>query len=452
MKFMRKLLLATAASLSTLLAAGTANAQSLKPIAPGTIQVHLNGYLQFSFGDTSGNGESGGSYAKTSTVAPWKNNSIGTTGDIRLFPGFDGMTVNNVAYGAQVELRTATTNANGAGVNGNGTSTNGVGSLYVRRAYGYLGTVQAGYVRFGQGDGAFELLQHGVIETFGDGSQWTGDGTVVTMLSQSAPTQFIYADQGALYTTNKIVYITPAFVDPIGGKLSAAISYEPNSNGIKEGDAATSSSFANENDSISGSSANRRRNTVDAMVDYQIKEFGFATKISGGFLGSSPLGNTTGAQIYSSMSVWQFGAQTTYTGLFTGTDTFTLGAKAEGGSLTDKYGFKKVGARDALGYIVGGAYTVGPYVLGASFWDQQEANNATVTGHNNPGVGHTLSEYGVSVGGNYIVAKPLSLFVQYLYGNVHGAAATSTVATGPGLFPRGNSHVQAIAAGATFKW
>ncbi len=62
------------------------------------------------------------------------------------------------------------------------TSTNGVSSLYVRRAYGYIGTTDYGYIRFGQGDGAFELLQRGVIETFGDGSQWTGDGTVVTML------------------------------------------------------------------------------------------------------------------------------------------------------------------------------------------------------------------------------------------------------------------------------
>jgi hypothetical protein len=172
-EFMRKLLLATAASLSTLLAAGTANAQSLKPVAPGTVLIHLNGYLQFDFAGVGGNGMSGGSAATGSTVALFKNGTIGETGDIRLYPGFDGMTVNGIAYGAQIELRTATTNANGAGVNSNGTSTNGVGSLYVRRAYGYIGTTDAGYVRFGQGDGAFELLQRGVIETFGDGSQWT---------------------------------------------------------------------------------------------------------------------------------------------------------------------------------------------------------------------------------------------------------------------------------------
>ncbi len=440
---MRKLLLATAASLSTLLAGGAAQAQALKPVAPGTIQIHLNGFLQFSIGDIAGNGTSGGTVA---AATAYKLSPVAETGDIRLYPGFDGKTINGLSYGVQIELRTAVSNANGAGVNNNSTSTNGVNSLYVRRAYGYIGTTDAGYVRFGQGDNAFDLLQRGVIETFGDGNQWTGEGTMVTMLPVGAPTQFIYADQGALYTTNKIVYLTPAFVDPIGGKLSAGISYEPNSNGIKEGDAATSSTFGNSASSIAGGSANRRRNTIDGIVDYSVKIGGFATKVSGGVLSSAPLGNLSGPQAYSPMTVYQLGGQTSYTGLISDTDVLTVGANVKGGSLVDKYGFKKKGTRNALGYIAGAAYTVGPYVIGASFWDQQESNG--VVGAAGKGVeGHTLSEYGVAVGGNYIVAKPLSLFVQYMYGNVHGAAPTAFAAT-----KSGNDHVQAIAAGATFKW
>lgn len=445
---MRKLLLATAASLSTLLAAGTANAQSLKPVAPGTVQIHLNGYLQFSIGDIGGNGMSGGTGATA-----YKVNPIGTTGDIRIYPGIDGMTVNGVAYGAQIELRTTTSNASGSGVNGSsaiaaGAVGNGQGDLYVRRAYGYIGTSTYGYVRFGQGDGAFELLQRGVIETFGDGSQWTGDGTVVTMLPSAAPTQFIYADQGALYTTNKIVYVSPAVAEQVlGGKFDAAISFEPTSNAIKEGDA-TVSSITGQVASLAGGSAKLRRNTFDGVLDYTVKLDGFATKASVGYLSSTPDGNLGGAQAYAPMNVWQAGVQTTYSGLATDTDALTLGANVKGGSLTDKYGFKKKGTRNALGYIVGGAYTVGPYVVGASFFDQQESNG--VVGAAGKGIeGHTLSEYGIAAGANYIVAKPLSLFVQYLYGSVHGAVATPT---GGGLYPHGNGHVQAIALGATFKW
>jgi hypothetical protein len=446
MKFMRKLLLATAASLSTLLGAGAANAQALKPVAPGTIQIHLNGYLQFMFGVVGGNGMSGGSVAAGTA---WKNNSIGTIGDVRLLPGFDGMTVNGIAYGAQVELRTATSNANGGGVNSNSTSTNGLGSIYVRRAYGYIGTSDYGYVRFGQGDGAFTLLQRGVIEAFGDGGQWTLDGGLDNLLPGGQPTQFIYADQGALYTTNKIVYLSPAITDPLlNGKFSAGFSYEPNSNGIKEGAATISGPLSELNNAVPGGSSNRRQNTWDMMADYQVKIDGFATKVSGGYLLSSPIGNTTGKQAYAPMGVYQFGAQTTYTGLFTDSDAITLGANLKGGSLVDKYAFKKAGGRNALAYIVGGTYTNGPYVLGASFFDSQENNGTVGKGPQ----GHTLSEYGVAVGANYIVAKPLSLFIQYMYGSVHGAVPTYSASTGPGNFPHGNAHVQGVAIGGTFKW
>jgi hypothetical protein len=449
---MRKLLLATAASVSTLLAAGTANAQSLKPVAPGTIQIHLNGYLQFSIGNIGGNGMSGGSTAATSTVPAFKVSPVATTGDVRLYPGFDGMTINSVAYGVQVELRTALTNANGSGVNNNASSTNGTGGLYVRRAYGYIGTSTYGYVRFGQGDGAFELLQRGVIETFGDGNQWTGEGTVVTMLPGGAPTQFIYADQGALYTTNKIVYVSPALQEnELGGKFSAVVSYEPTSNGLKEGDATVSSNLG-QTTSIAGGSNKLRKNTFDGMVDYSVKIDSFASKISTGYLTAQPNGNLTGAQGFAPMGVWQVGAQTTYTGLFTGDDTITVGGNIKGGSVTDKYAFKVKGGRNALAYILGTSYTNGPYVLGASFFDSQESNGTVSVKGSNVTQGHTLSEYGVAVGANYIVAKPLSLFVQYMYGNVHGAKPTSSVATGPGNFPHGNGHAQVIALGATFKW
>ncbi len=49
---MRKLLLASAATMGALLVTvGGAHAQPVTPVAPGTIAVHLNGYLQFGIGD-----------------------------------------------------------------------------------------------------------------------------------------------------------------------------------------------------------------------------------------------------------------------------------------------------------------------------------------------------------------------------------------------------------------
>lgn len=431
---MRKLLLATVASLSTILAAGAAHAQAVTPVAPGSIRVHLNGYLQFDVGTMGGTGMSGGSGATA-----YKKNAIDTSGDVRLYPGFDGMTVDGLGYGAQIELRTTTANANGSGVNSNSTSDNGFDGIYVRRAYGYLGTTDYGYVRFGQTDSAFSLLQRGVIEAFGDGGQFNDDGGPVTMLP-SAPGQFIYADQGALYTTNKIVYISPSIEDPLlNGKLSVSMGFEPNSNGIKEGYANTGSCYA-ANVVSTGCAANlnaRRRNTFDGMIDYSVVFGNITTKASVGYLDAQPVAYTgeplaAAPYGYASMGVVQAGIQTSIKGLATDSDSITLGANVKSGSVEDGYKFKPRGARNALAYIVGAAYDNGPYTVGGSFFDSQSANGVGTDG------GHTLSEYGAAAGANYAIAKPMSLWLEYLYGSQHTATT--------------DDHSQVLALGATIKW
>ena len=58
---MRKLLLASAATMGALLATtGGALAQPAKLVAPGTVAVHLNGYLQFSIADVGSSGNAVG--------------------------------------------------------------------------------------------------------------------------------------------------------------------------------------------------------------------------------------------------------------------------------------------------------------------------------------------------------------------------------------------------------
>ena len=193
---------------------------------------------------------SGGSY---SAGTAWKSNSIGTTGDVRIYPGFDGTTMSGISYGVQVELRTATSNASGAG--------------------------------------AFELLQTGVIDQFGDEGQWHVDGGLVDLLPSGRPGKFIYANQGTLYATDKIVYISPAVSDSVfDGSLSVAVGYEPNSNGIKEGTASLFSAASALNDAVLGGSATRRQNTWDGMIQYVGIGGGFTTKFSAGYLEGQPLG------------------------------------------------------------------------------------------------------------------------------------------------------------------
>ncbi len=102
------------------------------------------------------------------------------------------------------------------------------------------------------------------------------------------------------------------------------------------------------------------------------------------------------------------------------------------------------GARNGVAYIVNGTYAIGPYVLGASFFDQQSAG-AYVPGGK---VARTLDEYGVATGANYIVGKDLSLFVQYMYGPPAPAGQRAPAATASS----GNAQMQLIETGATYKW
>jgi hypothetical protein len=422
---MRKLLLASAAAFgATLGLASGAKAQPVKPVAAGTLVVHLNGYLQFEIGN----------YGSTfNNYKGYKLNSVTTDGDVRLYPGFDAMTANGIDYGAQVETRVTTSNG-GKAVGSNSASTSGTGSVYVRRA-------------FGQADSVFGLLQTGVLEAFGDGGQFNEDGGIDSVLPTNAvPGQFIYADQGALYATDKVVYLTPAIAGFSGG-----FGYEPNSNGLKQGYATNATASAT-SAALSASplytdiTGTKRQNTVDVAVQYMLKANGFLVKTSAGYLhgATTSLNGVAGAignsahyphYGYDDLSVYQVGGQVTYAG-------FTLAGNIKGGQVEDGYAFKPKGARDALSFILGANYVVGPYVIGASYFNGQ-TSGAYLPGVK--GTARTLSEYGAAVGANYVLSPNASFFLQYLYGHRHQPGNSVLSASG-------NAQVQAIAAGATLKW
>jgi hypothetical protein len=444
---MRKLLLASAATMgATLAMTGGALAQPVKPVAPGTIVVHLNGYLQFEFA---------GFGSTVNTYDGDKLNPITTDGDARIYSGFDAQTLSGLDYGAQVEARTTTSDAGvGAEKNtGSGGSTGDEG-LYIKRAYGYIGSPADGFVRIGQGDSGFSLLQSGVVEAFGDGAQFNTDGGVASLLPTDAdPGNFIYADASNLYATDKLVYLSPALAG-----FSFGGGYEPNSNGLKEGYStnalASSTSAALSASTATGDIGKRRKNTVDAMLQYAYKGDGLVFKTSGGILYGAPiaydgartaLGTATHFG-YDDLEVYQVGAQVTVAG-------FTVGANVKGGQVEDSYYFKPKGARDALTFIVGANYVLGPYVIGGSFYQGQSAGSDVPGATYTPigakkavPVGRSLTEYGVAAGGNYVISPNLSLFVQYLYGHKSqlGNAAFVTNLK--------DAQVQAIGAGGTFKW
>jgi hypothetical protein len=436
---MRKILLASIATLGAGLAfTNAAHAQPVKPVAPGAIVVHLNGYLQFGIDD----------YGSTyNTYLGDKLNAVSTNGDARFYIGVDAKTLSGIAYGAQLELRDTKSDAGQSAGSTTGTgSTAGTETIYVKRAYGYIGTDEGGYVRFGQGDSAFTLLQVGSIEAFGDNAQFNSDGgTSLVLPTAAAPSTFVYADASALYATDKVVYVSPV----IAG-FSGSFGYEPNSNGLKEGygsDAEAVATSAALSSATTFAGAKDRKNTVDAALLYVLKADGAVTKANIGFIHGSPIaydGTTAlpAADKLDSLNVFEAGAQSTFAGV-------TLGAGVKWGQVLDGYAFKPVGTRDGFDYIVGGNYVLGPYVVGASFFDGESAGayypGDTVTiGTKKYGVGKSLSEYGAALGGNYVVGKDLSLYIQYLYGHKQQYLAFAG--------NKSDTQVQALGAGATLKW
>ncbi len=429
---MRKYLLASAASLGLMVAAsGAAHAQAAKAPAPGQIVVHLNGLIndQINMIGASGDSVDGGA----------KLNPIGMSGFVRLYPGFDGTTENGIQYGAAVELRTNYGSTAGAG-------TSGSGSLYLRRAYAYIGTPQTGFVRFGQTDGIWWLLSTGEYYNFGDGNLWNSDGGVGAAVPSPDHPSGLFTSSGSLYTTNKIVYISP---DVDGFK--AGFDFEPNSNAFKQGESCnlnsvTSSSCATLASLPGGAGDVRRKNTITGGLEYSGEFSGTGVTLAVDYLHSAPIGNSAGTFTvgthsytgYKSMGIAEFSGQVKYAG-------FTLGANVKTGQVNDGYAFLLPGQRDLLFYEVTGIYDFGPYTVGAYYFNNQSAGAYTL----GSGYGRTATNYGIAVGANYALSKNLGVYATYLYGHRHQAGydyLTNSAGTND------NVQAQAFSLGAALKW
>ncbi|HQT74162.1 MAG TPA: porin [Acidiphilium sp.] len=424
---MRKYLLASAASLGLMVAAsGAAHAQAAKAPAPGSVHVYLNGLIndQINVIGASGDSVQGGT----------KLNPVGMAGFIRLYPGFDGTTENGVQYGAHIELRTAYSSA-GVGIAENSASGSLTG-VAVRRAFAYIGTPQTGFVRFGQTDGIWWLLSTGEYYNFGDGNLWNSDGGVGAAVPSPDAPSGLFTSTGALYTTNKIVYISPK----IAG-FQAGFDYEPNSNGFKQGEACAigSTSCATLASAPGGAGNARRKNTVTGGIEYSGEFNGVGVTLAYDYLHAAPIGNSTGANMYKSMGINELSGQVKYAG-------FTLGVNAKSGQVNSGLHFLMPGQRDLTFYEVTGIYDMGPYTVGAYYFNNQSAGAYTL----GSGIGRTETDYGVAVGANYALSKNLGLYATYLYGHRHQAGYTFASNSTTAL--KNNVQSQAISLGAALKW
>jgi len=426
--------------------------------APGTIVIRLNGRVEI---DVTANFTSLDK-GVTATGAPsgYKLNPVGISSYFRLYPGFDGLAANGLRYGAAVEIRT---NFSGASANGstfaNGTAGPGTTSgpatgpsgntsgqtLFVRRAFSYLASDNAGIVRLGQTDGVIGLFDNCIFTSqcwdagtgnFNGGEPLQGIGP-----SGDSPPFVWLAQAGAEYGNSKAVYLSPQFFG-----FDFGVQYAPN-----EGN-----SFANEGNGVgctqagpscinvsSGNDATRWINQVGVGLRYQntfgpvdFKLYGFYETSGREQLTTSPYETPAQArgaaplpagapsassqfQRYDNLSFYKAGVAVTAL-------NFTAAADYIGGRVNGQLALAPTGGVNTNAIVTGLTYANGPITAGAIFGVIESQGDARLVGVSQ------RHEYEIAFGGAYRLAPGVQLVGEYMYEQRHQGGfdfATGTIGT-----------------------
>jgi predicted porin len=395
--------------------------------APGSFVVHLNGRLNYYLGVEG---------SSVDQVGSDKNGALETQGYIRLYPGFDAVAANGLQYGVVGEIRNPGSNdtATGTGASGNSTAN----TLYWYEAYGYLGLPNFGTLQFGQSDGAFDLLMVGTFENFNDGA-WNGD--VPGFIPSAAAPVWPWPDVGQYQTTNRIAYLSPTW-----SGFQFGVSFAPNNNAL----------INSENCTVAGPGCNRNtstpfvttgeqfdspryRNIVDAAAEYTGTFGPVGVSASAGYLHSTPVANSLpGMLAYNGLSVGQAGLTLSYAG-------FTVGGNILGGEMNNQYYLQPKGGANALAFIFGGEYSIGPVIVGASYYKFKYQGD-----YQSPTTEGVDTDQGIAAGGTFAVAPGLALYLSYLYGTRHQIGYDfATDAPGTAY---NNVKSQVFAVGTVVKW
>lgn len=449
---MRKVLLTTAAVLGAAMGlAGVANAQALYPSPPpgvsgptaGTIHstpqpvgsigitqgmqapnsfvVHLNGRINWYAGVEG---------SSANQVDGNKMDPFSFQGYIRLYPGFNATAANGLKYGVVAEIR----NPGSGYFTGPGPSGNSArNTLFWRRAYGYVGTDELGTLRFGQGDGPMTIFQVGTFEGFNDGA-WNGDAPGFAP-GVTFPV-FPFTDVGNLYTSNKLVYLSPDF-----SGFHFGVGFEPNTSVLVNTPSCDVASAVCNATAATDLPINRRRNTIDVGGEYTGTFSGVGIDIGASYIASEHVSNP-GPKLFG-LSYAQMGATLSYAG-------FSVGGNVNWGMQNGDYSTLLMdGQRHQFAWLVGGQYETGPVVVGASYFQTQFAGNSDPADPFST-VARTENDVGVAAGATYQLVPGMELFASYLYGERHQAGWDFNAgAPGPG---GNNTHVNVFALGTQLTW
>ena len=521
---MRKLLLATVAALGASMGmAAYADAQVVSDTdgqsfpTPGTVTVRLNGrFREYAYvanngadrtsnfgvtganGTTNANGGAVGATAATGGVNQQGTNRLsnyGFEGYTRLYPGFDGVAANGLKYGASIEIRQDNSNAAGGGTDGSISGSNrDRGELYTRREWGYIGTDRLGTIRFGSSDQPSSLFLTGTGENF-DGGGLNGD-LPGFFPSDGAIFNYPFADVGNMYSTNKLVYLSPQFYG-----VDFGLSYEPSTaaQGSDQGVGCDSNGqFQNGNTLLTAASANiaapgcdalgststadvaRRANTYEGLARYRGTFGAFGVVGTASYDGSGRVhdsGLASSALLpYASnpdpqhiknedLSVYDFGLAVTYGGLQVSGNYQRGRYNVPGGGGYG--GLVTKGQPDANAYIASVSYTIGPFIAGMSFSESWYEGNQTAATNassyvNGPSpltrggvTGGQRRDTGFSAGATYSLAPGVALYLSGIWEEAHQRGynlVTGASNVGGATDVNNKVDVSMLAVGTSFAW
>lgn len=408
---------------------------------PGSIVVRFNGRVVFYGYAANQTSDSVTNFVDGKAVASRKVQPYGTLGYARFYQGVDGLTTGGLRYGAAAEIRVNTGTSSPSTTSGGASGATAAQTLYVRRAFVYLGGEKWGAVHFGQDDGPLGLMDAGVttFQTYNDGG-WNDDLNDIG--SPDTPLFPFPSGIGNEYTTSKIVYLSPQ----IAG-FDFAASFEPDDNPLNDalpGAAALSPQLST---GATAAEIARRRNTYEAAARYQGNLGPAGIYAMAGYMGSGTVTRGIGAPNidYKNLGIYMAGAAVNFGGL-------RIGGNFTGGQVNDQVGLKVDGMPNMIAYIVGVQYTMGPAVIGASYLNVMSGGALGPSTASNPSgvLNSGRREGGINIGGTYVLAPGLLGWLSATYGQRYqGGWNFSTGSAGPDA---NNVKFTAIALGGMVRW
>jgi hypothetical protein len=487
---------------------GTAVPGAAVAPTPGSVVIRLNGKVYADFDVSYGTGlqtaaktivpAAGG----TPNAAGYKLNPIGAASYFRLYPGIDGMATNGLRYGAGVEIRenfeggnsfavssattitaatpsagatasTITTLPSGTATSGTNASASGVSSaetLFVRRAFVYLGADQLGIIRVGQADGLPGIYDATGIFTVGSWDGGIGNlndsGVESVTPNQYLNTWPFMSGNGTEYANNKIVYLSPSFFG-----IDIGLEFSPSEGNILT-NSVTSDPYAV--GPCNTASANCESVTSGTDSSRWINRFGFGGRFIESFAGAvvqgygewiisgkadngaavqaSPAnlaanpavaglaggGTAPGALKYDAENFFNGGLAVTYLGVTANADV-TLGRENGSNAMVT------TGGAPEHAVLVGLSYAVGQFAFGAVTAIEDSQGAAAMTGTSQK------HEFSFAVGGVYKIAPGINLCLEYQYEQKHqGDVNLNTGANG--VTTGNNIHAQGLTLATIVNW